>query len=167
MKENTYDKEYISLHKFCKIAKKKEATIIKHYKEIPLIIKDKKEYKVLVGTRYPCKIKSYKIIDDMDRRYILLKSISDYKYIDCYMLGVYQNTFCNYLKDFISAGLIKENHNGNLYGANAYDCTELGGKIVKREKQKAKKEIACEISHITGAFVGEILSCFITEGEVV
>lgn len=166
MQENRCTQNYISLQQFCKIARKKEKTIIKHYKEIPIIIKDKKEYKVLIGTRYPCKIKSYKIIDDIDRRYVLLKSISDYKYIDCYMLNVYQNTFCNYLKDFISAGLIRENNNGNSFGANAYDCTELGGTIVKKEKQKAKKEIVYELSHIAGAFVGEIISCIMPENGV-
>lgn len=158
-KEKTKSKkEYITLEEFSKMCGKKETTIIKKYKEIPIIKKEKGEYKVLKGTRYPCYIKRYSIKDDYDKRYAVLSSISKQLYIDEKMLGVYSGTFKNYLKDLLVAGYIRANNNGNTYGANAYDCTAEGAEFIKKRKENIKKDFATTAATIAGTFVGEIVS---------
>ena len=75
--------KYISIAEFSSIAGVSEDTIKKKFKSIPGIVFEKGEYKVLIGTRYPCDIHRYKIKDSADKRYVLLKMISEYKYITC------------------------------------------------------------------------------------
>lgn len=118
--------ENITLEEFSKIAGIKESTIKRKSKNIPGIVHEKREYRVVSGTRYPCDIHRYRINNSEDRRYILLMMISKYKYITNSDLQLYHEQFVEMLKELLAAGLIKENHLCNHYGANAYDCTEKG-----------------------------------------
>lgn len=150
--------KYISLTEFASIVGVKEATIKRKFKSIPGVIFEKGEYKVLTGTRYPCDIHRYRIKDSADKRYVLLKMISEYKYITCNDIKLYSDQFIEMLRELLSAGLIKQNNLHNHYGANAYDCTEKGDAVLRAKKTIARKEIAKLISSTAGIFVGKIFS---------
>lgn len=153
------DKDYIELSQFAKKVKRSESTIKRRCAEMPIIKKENNKFLVLKGTRYPLKIRSYKqITDDFDRRRILLKAISEEKYIDCDMLGVYQEIFENYLRDLLNANLIYKNSLPNFYGANAYNCTDKGATIAKLRKEQARIEISHEIASVAGTFIGTVIS---------
>ena len=64
------------------------------------------------------------------------------------------------LHNLLNAGLIEENGLANHYGANAYDCTELGAQMASEEKWKTIQKIAelivAAAGHFTGAVISEI-----------
>ena len=72
---------YISMEKFAKKVGVKEETVKKRYQEIPGITKEGNTFSILSGTRYPCDKRRIKPKDSGDRRYLLLRTISDYRYI--------------------------------------------------------------------------------------
>ena len=153
------ENNYIELSKFAKRVNRSESTIKRRFSEIPVIKKENNKYFVLKGTRYPLKISSFgKIVDDYDRRRILLKAISEEKYIDCDMLGVYQETFEKYLGDYLTADLIYKNNLPNNYGANAYNCTQKGSEVARLRKEQAREKIAKEMATFVGLFVGTAIS---------
>ena len=133
-------------------------TIKKKRDSIPGVVCDEGEYKVLKGTRYPCDIHRYTIKDSADRRYILLKEISKYKYITSIDLQLYQEQFVEMLRELLSAGLIKENQMPNHYGANAYDCTEKGDALLKMKTVKSVQMMTDLIAGAAGTFVGKVIS---------
>lgn len=152
---------YIELSEFAEMVKKKPETILKRKNDIPVIKKFGTEWYALTGTRYPCKVKSFKIKCGLDRRYVLLKAIDDYKYVNSKMLGIFPNEFNMMIRDFLNVELIEENYNGNTYGANAYTTTCKGEKIIKKSKTTATKiikSILKECATLAGCFVGEVVS---------
>lgn len=147
--------EYISLEEFATIAGKSIETIKRRSNDIPGVEPHGSEWRVLVGTRYPLKIRSYKNDGtDADKRRILLMAISSYRYIDAKMLGVYQHTFDGYINDFLQANFIRENEAPNRFGANPYDCTPEGSRIAKKKTKSIKQEMA----RVFGSFVGAAIS---------
>ena len=68
--------EYISFDEFVNNTGRAESTIKKRYKDIPGITKTKDGFKVISGTRYPCDLHRHKFKNSGDRRYALLKAIS-------------------------------------------------------------------------------------------
>lgn len=152
------EEQYITFDEFVSIAGVGEKTIKKRQKDIPGLVYEDNQFTVLSGTRYPCDLHRYKINNSADRRYVLLKTISEYKYISHVDLRVYHEQFVDLLRELLEAGLIRENHLSNHYGANAYDCTEKGDLILKRKKSEALKEIADTIASATGHFVGSVIS---------
>ena len=149
-------KNMISFDEFVAICGLKKSTIQRRYKMIPGIEKVNGEYRVLSGTRYPFNMRRYKIQDARDRRYVLLRAISEYKYISHLELKIENKQFEEILKEFLSAKLIKENGLSNHYGANAYDITSKGLDILGKEK--AKEELSLIIARCSGIFVGTVLS---------
>lgn len=151
---------YIPFEEFVHNSNVKESTIKKKYQSIPGITKTDNGYTVVSGTRYPCDLHRYKLRDSYDRRYALLKSISQYKYITHWDLRIEHQQFIDLLKDLLSAKLIRKNNLCNSYGANAYDCTTLGEEVLKKNDRAAKKElfdmIASSAGHFTGAVISEI-----------
>ena len=109
---------YISFDEFVENSGFKKKTVINRIKknEIPGITIREDKYFVLSGTRYPCDIHRYKLKDSSKRRYVLLKSISEYKYISHRELKIEENQFVEMIKDLLCEGLIRENNLSNKYG---------------------------------------------------
>lgn len=148
----------ISIDKFKLIANVKESTIKRNRNRIPGLSYVDGQYLIIDGTRYPCDLHRYKIKDSADRRYLLLKMISEYKYVTHVDLGLYYPQFVQMLEELLKAGLIAPNNMENHYGANFYDCTALGDELLKRNKEKAKNEIANLIASAAGTLIGRIIS---------
>lgn len=149
---------YISLDDFARNASVSVRQVKHRYKEIPGISKIGKNYVVLSGTRYPCDLHRYKMEDSARRRFLLLKTISQYKYITHMDLKIEQRQFEEMIRDFLSAGLIKPNHLPNEYGANAYDCTPQGDHLLKMSEKEAINEMVSIIAGAAGTFAGAVLS---------
>ena len=108
--ENT---RYISIEDFLKIAKVKEKTIKKNQHKIPGLSYENGSYTILEGTRYICSLHRYKMKNAEEKRYILLKMISEYKYISHIELRLYPKQFRNMLAELLSAKLIRPNGMAN------------------------------------------------------
>lgn len=156
MKDKT-ELVYIDFSDFVKLSGKKENTVKKNHANIPGIEKVGKEYRVLSGTRYPCDLHRYKINNSADRRYILLKTISEYKYISHKDLRLEELQFYTMLNELFEAGLICKNGLCNGFGANAYDCTPAGDKVLMKAKHEAIAEITLLVAEATGKFIGAAL----------
>ena len=155
-KHNT--EKYISFEEFINNTGFKESTIRKRYKNIPGIKKTPNGFTVLSGTRYPFAMRGYKIKNSNDRRYILLKAISQYKYISHLDIRLESAQFRDMLRELLSAGLIKKNSLYNNYGANAYDCTSKGEEVLKQTQIKSRQEILNMVSTAAGKFAGAVIS---------
>lgn len=149
---------YIDFDVFVNNSGVKESTIKRNYKQIPGVIKDGKQFRVVSGTRYPYRLRGANIEDHGAKCYTLLKAISKYKYISHSMLGVEQQQFEDMLKELLIAKLIKPNNLSNSYGANAYDSTLLGDDFIKRTDKAAKNDFINTIAQAAGTFTGAILS---------
>lgn len=152
------DIEYIPFADFVNNTGRAESTIKKRYKAIPGIIKTKEGFRVISGTRYPCDFHRHKFKNSGDRRYALLKAISQYQYVTHKDLRIEQPQFEDMLRELLSAGLIKENNLFNTYGANAYDCTSAGDELIQRTDKEAKKELVDLVASATGTFTGAVIS---------
>lgn len=150
--------KYIPFEEFVEKVSVKESTIRRRYKEIPGITKTENEFAVLSGTRYPCDLHRYKLSTSAKKRYILLKTISQYQYISHKDLKLEQPQFEEMLKELIEAGLIQNNHLSNEYGANAYDCSIRGDKLLKEDEKQAEAKILNMIAETAGTFVGAVIS---------
>lgn len=111
------EKNKVSIEEFIKIANVKKETIKKNRNKIPGLTYENGEFDIVKGTRYPGDYHRYKLKNSADRRYLLLKAISEYKYIDHIPLQVYPEQFKELLKELLDAKLIKENHLYNNFGA--------------------------------------------------
>ena len=152
----------ISIEEFLEIAHVKENTVRKNATKIPGLTYENGVFDILKGTRYPGDFHRYKMKNSAERRYVLLKAISEYKYIDHLKLRVYREQFVALLQELLDAELIVENHLYNSYGANAYDCSIKGDKLIERKQKEAIEEISFLVSssagHFTGAVISEIFS---------
>ena len=152
-------KEYIDFDDFVNNTGLKKSTIQRNYKKIPGIEKKDDKYLVLSGTRYWFSdLHKYKIEDSYEKRFVLLKAISKFRYIGHKELRVEKSQFDNMLRDLLSAGLIEPNNLSNCYGANAYDVTDKGALLVHKTDKTAKKELITTISEAVGTFTGAVLS---------
>ena len=113
------EKNKVSIEEFIKIANVKKETIKKNRNKIPGLTYENGEFDIVKGMRYPGDYHRYKLKNSADRRYLLLKAISEYKYIDHIPLQVYPEQFKELLKELLDAKLIKENH---LYNKPALGC---------------------------------------------
>ncbi len=150
--------EYISFDEFVNNTGRAESTIRKRYKEIPGITKTKDGFKVVSGTRYPCDLHRRKFKNSGDRRYALLKAISQYQYVTHKDLRVEHRQFEDMLRGLLSAGLIQQNYLFNTYGANAYDCTPIGDELIQRTEKDAKNELVNLVASAAGTFTGAVIS---------
>lgn len=148
----------ISIDEFVRIAGVKESTIRKNKDKIPGLSYNKGTYSIIDGTRYPCDLHRYKISNSADKRYLLLKAISEYKYISHLDLGLYHPQFVEMIKELLDAGLIQPNNMANRYGANFYDCTREGDELLRQQKNSAINEISNLIVVAAGKFVGNVIS---------
>ena len=148
----------IPLEQFAANAKKSVNTIKRNYTRIPGITRINGEFQVLSGTRYPFQIKKFSIDTSKEKRRALLIAISRYEYIDCYALRIEQRQFKRMLRDLLNAGLIEDNGLANHYGANAYDCTELGAQVASEEKWKTIDRITELVAETAGHFTGTVIS---------
>lgn len=148
----------VSMDEFLAMAGVKLSTVRKNIDKIPGLDYKNGEFLILNGTRYPFNLRGYKLKNSADRRYVLLKAISEYKYIDSLKLGVYQEQFKSLLKELLEAKLICENGLPNHFGANAYDCTRMGDEVLRLEKSECIHKISELISSPLGHFVGAIIS---------
>ena len=149
----------ISINEFLNVAGVKLNTVKKNSGRIPGLKYENSEFDILKGTRYPGDFHRYKLTNSADRRYVLLKAISEYKYIDGSALRIYQEQFVSLLKELLDAGLISENGLPNHYGANAYDCTEAGDEVLRLAKKTESVNTITEmVSSAAGHFIGAIIS---------
>lgn len=148
----------VTLAEFLSVVGKSESTVYHRRNEIPGLSYENGQYTILEGTRYPCDLHRYKIEDSSDKRYVLLKTISENKYICARDLGLYQRQFESLLEDLLAAGLVRPNGMSNQYGANAYDCTPQGESAIELRKTQAKRQIAELIGAASGSFVGSVVS---------
>lgn len=155
---NKKEVSYIKFDEFVNNSGFKETTIKRKYKQIPGLIKNGKEFRVISGTRYPYRLRNKKIEDSSSKRYVLLKAISQYKYISHKELRIEHPQFETMLKELISAGLIQKNNLSNTYGANAYDCTPLGDELINHKEKKARRELLKIIAEVAGTFTGAVVS---------
>ncbi|MBQ9210355.1 MAG: hypothetical protein IJ153_01520 [Clostridia bacterium] len=148
----------IPLEQFANNAGKSVETIKRYYRSIPGITYVGGVYRIMSGTRYPFALGRNRIDTSAEKRRILLKAISEYKFIDCFKLRIEQLQFENMLRDLLTCGLIAENGLPNHFGANAYDCTELGDTVIEMKKTEAISQIANLIAEAAGRFAGAIIS---------
>ncbi|MDP3445199.1 MAG: hypothetical protein Q8T08_20250, partial [Ignavibacteria bacterium] len=83
------DETKISINEFLKIVNVKEETIRKNRHKIPGLTWSEGNYDIIKGTRYPADLHRYKLKNSADRRYLLLKAISEFKYVDHIALRIY------------------------------------------------------------------------------
>lgn len=148
----------IDIEEFSRISQRKISTIKRNHAKIPGLTLIAGEFDITKGTRYPCDLHRYKIENSADRRYLLLKTISEYKYIDHKDLKIHYEQFVDLIRELLDAELIKENNLYNHYGANAYDCTAKGDAILKKKKYEAIKEISDIVASAAGKFIGSVIS---------
>ena len=148
----------ITIEEFVAISGVKKTTIRKNSSKIPGLRYINGEYEIIKGTRYPGDFHRYKLKNSGERRYVLLKAISEYKYIDHIKLRLYKEQFDALLRELLDAELICENHLFNHFGANAYDCTPHGDEILKQEKAAAIQSITNCVASASGHFLGAIIS---------
>ena len=149
---------YISFDEFVNNSGVKESTIKRRYKLIPGIIKSDAGFTVVSGTRYPCDLHRYGLKNSGEKRFALLKMISQYKYVTHKDLKIEYKQFQDMLRELLSAGLIQYNNLCNSYGANAYDCSPRGDELLKLSEQKAKSEIVNLIASAAGTYTGAVIS---------
>ena len=113
---------------------------------------------VVSGTRYPCDLHRYGLKNSGEKRFALLKMISQYKYVTHKDLKIEHKQFQDMLRELLSAGLIQHNNLCNSYGANAYDCSPRGDELLKLSEQKAKSEIVNLIASAAGTYTGAVIS---------
>lgn len=151
--------KYIEFDEFVRNTGLRRSTILRNYKKIPGLEKKNGKYIVLSGTRYWFSdLHKYKIDDSYEKRFVLLKAISKFRYIGHEELRVEKNQFDKMLCDLLSAGLIEPNSLSNYYGANAYDVTAKGAALAHKNDKTAKKELITTIAEAAGTFTGAILS---------
>ena len=150
--------KYITFDEFINNSGVKGSTIRRKYKDIPGITKTDKGFVVTSGTRYPCDLHRYRLRDSGEKRYVLLKTISQYKYVTHKDLKLEYQQFLDMLRDLLSAGLIQRNNLCNDYGANAYDCTALGDELLQKTDKSAKAELITLIAGAAGTFTGAVIS---------
>ena len=148
---------YISMEEFANKVGIKESTIKKRYRDIPGITKEGNTFTILSGTRYPCDKRRIKPKDSGDRRYLLLRTISDYRYISHEHLMLEEKQFNDMLVEFLQAGLIKKNGLCNPLGANAYDCTAKGDALLKKQKNDVIHYLTLLSAEALGTFTGAVL----------
>ena len=152
-------KEYIDFDEFVLYTGLRKSTIQRNYKKIPGIEKKNDKYIVLSGTRYWFSdLHKYKLEDSYEKRFVLLKAISKFRYIGHKELRVEKPQFDKMLRDLLSAGLIEPNNLSNCYGANAYDVTDKGASLIHKNDKTAKKELITTIAEVAGTFTGAIIS---------
>lgn len=152
------EEESLTIEEFAGLVNRSLRTVKRRWRQIPGITYENGCYSVLEGTRYPFDAHRYVIKDSADRRYVLLKAISEEGYISPMELGVYQKQFDGFLGDLLAGGLIRANGMANTFGANGYDCTPEGDEVLSYEKQRAKREIAELIGIVGGSFSKSVLS---------
>lgn len=148
---------YISMEEFANKVGIKESTIKKRYRDIPGITKEGNTFTIFSGTRYPCDKRRIKPKDSGARRYLLLRAISDYRYISHEHLMLEEKQFNDMLAEFLQAGLIKKNGLCNPFGANAYDCTAKGNAILKKQKSETIRELTLLTAEALGTLAGAAL----------
>lgn len=158
MSEAKDNVEYISFDEFVHNSGRKESIVKKRIKDIPGITKADNRFQVVSGTRYPCDLHRRKYKNSGDRRYALLKAISQYEYASHRNLRVEQKQFEGMLRELLDAGLIQPNNLCNTYGANAYDCTPLGDKTISRTDKAVASDIMNMIAETSGTFTGVVIS---------
>ena len=149
---------YISMEEFAKKVGVKEETVKKRYQEIPGITKEGNTFTILSGTRYPCDKRRIKPKNSGDRRYLLLRTIGDYRYISHEHLMLEEKQFDDMLAEFLQAGLIKKNGLCNSFGANAYDCTAKGDAVLKKQKKEAIHDLTILCAEALGTFAGAMIA---------
>ena len=149
---------YIGMEEFAKKVGVKEETVKKRYLEIPGITKEGNTFTILSGTRYPCDKRRIKLKDSSDRRYLLLRTISDYRYISHEHLMLEEKQFDDMLAEFLQARLIKKNGLCNSFGANAYDCTAKGDDLLKKQKKEVIHELTILCAEALGTFTGAMIA---------
>lgn len=149
---------YISFDEFAKNSGVKEATIKRKYKQIPGISKSDSGFTVVSGTRYPCDLHRYGLKNSGEKRFVLLKMISQYKYVTHKDLIIEHKQFQDMLGELLSAGLIQYNNLCNCYGANAYDCSRRGDELLKLSEQKARSELVNLIASAAETYTGAVIS---------
>lgn len=152
-------KEYIEFEDFVSNTGLKKSTVERNYKKIPGIEKKNDKYIVLSGTRYWFSdLHRYKIDDSYQKRFVLLKAISKFRYISHKELRIEKPQFDKMLRDLLSAELIEPNNLSNCYGANAYDVTDKGATLMHKNDKTAKTELITAIAEVAGTFTGAIIS---------
>lgn len=152
-------KEYIKFEDFVSYTGLRKSTVVKNYKKIPGIEKKNSKYTVLSGTRYWFSdLHRYKIDDSYQKRFVLLKAISKFRYISHKELRIEKPQFDKMLRDLLSAELIEPNNLSNCYGANAYDVTDKGATLMHKSDKIAKIELITAIAEVAGTFTGAIIS---------
>jgi len=149
---------YVSIDEFVNKCGKRLSTIKRRHDDIPGLLYENGEFTILEGTRYPCDLHRYQIKDSADKRYVLLKTISKEEYICAKDLRVYERQFEGFLSDLLQAGLIRPNGMSNQFGANEYDCTPDGDKVLANAKESAKTRIAELVGTAMGSAAGAYAS---------
>ncbi len=152
------EKKYISFEEFAYNSNVKESTAKGRLGDIPGITVTEDGIQVLSGTRYPCDLHRYKLRDSAEKRYILLKTICQGKYISHHHLRMEQYLFEELLVQLLTAGLIYKNCSKNTYGANSYSCTEMGENLLKKKEKEAREELCVLVGSTLGAFTGALIS---------
>ena len=153
----------INLEDFVKIAGVKKSTVIKNKDKIPGLYFENGEYIIIEGTRYICDLHRYKLNNSEKKRFVLLKTIGEYKYISHIELGLYMPQFEDMLRELLSAGLIRANNMANKFGANFYDITLAGEEILRKKQLESIKEISDIVSESAGKFIGAIISKVVSQ----
>ena len=130
------------------------ARVKQNWEKIPGSVNRNGEIFFWPGSRYPFNIGFHKLETSADKRYVLLKAISKYRYISHKELRLEEKQFDAMLEDYLSTKLIEPNNLGNTYGANAYDITKDGSdfldSIVDKKRERRNKEILRFLGYAKG-----------------
>lgn len=131
-----------------------EKTIIKNYEKIPGMQYLDNKWILPDGSRYPYNLRRNQLKNMEDRVCCLLKATADFKYVDHKMLKMPKEPFDRVLKDLVEYGVLEENENDNMYGANHYDITLKYIEI----KHNKKRQNVLLIAEFIGSFCGTAYS---------
>lgn len=132
--------EYITLEDFLNQCGLKEQTIYKNRNKIKGLEYSNGEYKIPEGTRYPFNIGHNKLKTSEKKRYLILKAIGEYRYIDGKMLHMSSNDFEAMVKQLHRSKLICRTNTKNKYGTNMY-ILESAAEILLKEKKEVVLKI--------------------------
>jgi len=133
--------KYITIEEFINQSGLKQETIYKNRNNIPGLKYIDGNYEILEGTRFPFNTRNNKIKNSEDRRYLILKAIGEFRYIDEEKLHISRREFEKMITQLKQARLISENGSHNHYGTNGYSLEMKAEELLSMKKKNAERMV--------------------------
>lgn len=132
-----------------------EKTIKKNIHRIEGAWKEGQDYCIPDSARYPYRMGHTSIQTREDKRYVVLRATSEYRYVDEKMLGLSKTSFRTIVDELTSQGLLINNNSNDVHGVNMYDTSSKADEMLKGGKKKAMVEIGKAVAEIGGTFAAQ------------